>query len=239
MRAVPPQPGQAVEGGCGVPRGSYIRAHGFHAFGRAAGVSGDGAGLCPRGMAARGTRLGRAPGISGRGAAAGGRTRLCRDLCRRGVRRQRARPGRRRDPVRGAGGGLRLDRSLSVDPQHGVVDDRPLWRSRAARPVAAKADPNGPSRQLLPDRTGQRFRCGGIGDPRPPRRRRLRAERRQGVHLGRRHQRHLCRDGQDRRRRRARDLLPGRRKRHTRAVFRQERTQARLEHPADGDGDVR
>ncbi len=227
-RTTPASP-RAYQSGCGPLGGGYIPAHGFHSFARAAGVSGDGARLCARGLAAAGAGLGRAPGVSGRGIAAGGGAGFCRDLCRRGIRRQRARPGRCRDHFRGAGRRLRLDRRLYVDPQHGVVDDRPLWRSRSARPVSAKADPNGPSRQLLPDRARQRLGRGGVGDPRPPRRRRVCAERRQGVHLGRRGQRHLCRDGANRGRGPARHILPRRRKRHTRPVLWQKGKKARLE----------
>ena len=40
---------------------------------------------------------------------------------------------RRDDHLRGTGDRLRLDRRLSVDPQHGGVDDRPLRRRGAAR----------------------------------------------------------------------------------------------------------
>ena len=70
---------------------------------------------------------------------AGGGAGLRRHLCRRRCRRQRARPDRRGADLRGAGGGLRLDRGLSLDPQHGGVDDRPLRRRRAARALSAEA----------------------------------------------------------------------------------------------------
>src|SRR5467141_2830457 len=50
---------------------------GFRAFGRAAGVRGNGAGVCPRGVAAEGGGLGRARRVPGRSAAPGGGARLC------------------------------------------------------------------------------------------------------------------------------------------------------------------
>ena len=64
-----------------------------------------------------------------------------------------------------------LDRRLSLDPQHGVVDDRSLRHARAARAVFARADEHGAPLQLLPDRAGQRFGCGGSRHPRGARRR--------------------------------------------------------------------
>src|SRR3979490_1645081 len=38
-----------------------------------------------------------------------------------------------------------------VDPQHGGLDDRPLRRRGAARPLSAEAEEHGAFRQLLPD----------------------------------------------------------------------------------------
>ena len=73
------------------------------------------------------------------GVAPGGRARLCRHLCRRGVRRQRARAARCGDHLRGTGGRLRLDRRLSLDPQHGGVDDRPLRQRGAARAASCRS----------------------------------------------------------------------------------------------------
>ena len=202
--------------------GAIITRHGFRPLRRAARLSGHRAAVRAGRMAAARAGLGRARGISGGGVAPGGGARLCRHLCARPIRRQRPDAARRDDHLRGVGDRLRLDRRLSVDPQHGGVDDRPLRRRGAARPLSAGADVDGAFRQLLPDRAGQRLRRGGIADPRPARRRRLRAERRQGVHLGRRPQRYLRRDGAHRRARPERHLVPGGRERHAGSVLRQE-----------------
>ena len=64
-------------------------------------------------------------------------------------------------------------------------------------------------------------------------------KRHQGVYFGRRRQRHLCRDGSDRRRGAARHLLPRRRKGRPGLVVWQKGKKARLELAADGDGDLR
>src|SRR5215471_1567351 len=190
-------------------------------------------------MAAARTGLGRARRIPGRSAAPGGRTGVRRDLCRRGVRRQRARPARRNAHLRGACRRLRVDRRLFVDPQHGGVDDRPLRYARAARTVSTPADDNGAFLQLLPDRAGQRFRCRGACHPCRARRRRLRAQWHEGVHLRRLGQRRLCDDGAHRRRGSQRHLLPRRRERRPGAVVRQKGKEARLELAADSNGDLR
>ena len=145
--------------------------------------------------------------------------------------------GRRRDHLRGAGGGLRLDRGLSLDPQHGVVDGRPLWRPRAARPLPARPRQHETPRQLLPDRAGQRLGRSSAGDPRPPRRRRLRAERHQGVHLGRRDLRPLRRDGADRRRGAAGISCLVVEKGAHGPLVRQEGKKLGWNTPADGHGD--
>ena len=51
------------------------------------------------------------------------------------------------------------------------------------------------SGELLPDRAGLRLGCGGAAHPRGARRRSLRAQRPEAVHLRRRQGRPLCRDG--------------------------------------------
>ena len=61
----------------------------------------------------------------------------------------------------------------------------------------------------------------------------------QGVHLGRRRQRHLCRDGADRRPGAKGHLVSRRRKGDARPLVRQEGKKTRLELAADGDGDLR
>ena len=58
----------------------------------------------------------------------------------------------------------RLHRRLHLDPQHGVVDDRPLRLGRAAPALPAAADDHGADRQLLPDRAGLRLRRRGADD---------------------------------------------------------------------------
>ena len=190
-------------------------------------------------MAATRAGLGRTGGISGRGSAQGGGARLCRHLCQGSVRRQRPHAARCRADLRGIGHRLRLDRRLSLDPQHGGLDDRPLWRRGAARPLSAEADVDGAFRELLPDRAGQRLGRRGIADLGAARRRRLRPERHQGLHLGRRHQRYLCRDGAHRRGRPEGHFLPGYRERREGPLLWQEREKARLEHAADRDGHLR
>ena len=64
-------------------------------------------------------------------------------------------------------------------------------------------------------------------------------ERQQGLHLGRRPQRHLCRDAAHRRAGGGRRLDAGGRGGHARPVVRQAGAEARLEQPADGGGDLR
>ena len=205
---------------------------------RAARLSGDRAAVRAGRVAAPRAGLGRARGVSGGGTAPGGGARLRRHLCRRQF---------------GGSGLTRLDATIIfeelatacvstaayLDPQHGGMDDRPLRQRGAARALSAKADVDGAFRQLLPDRAGQRLGRGGAADPRPARRRRLCAERRQGVHLRRRAQRLYVVDGAHRRAGPARHLLPCRRERHAGPVLRQAGEKARLAHPADRDGDLR
>ena len=145
----------------------YICHHGFRALGRAAGVSGDGAGVCARGMAAACARAGTSasefPVAALRAAAALGFA------------------GIYVGEEFGGSGLTRLDAAIIfeelaaacvstaaylIDPQHGGVDDRPLRQSGAARAVSAEADDDGAFRELLPDRAGQRLGRGGARHPR-------------------------------------------------------------------------
>ena len=78
-------------------------------------------------------------------------------------------------------------------------------------PLSASPRQHGIDRELLPDRAGLGLRRRCADDARAARRRRLRARRRQAVHLWRGRQRRLSRDGAHRRGRPVRDLrLPGR-----------------------------
>ena len=61
---------------------------------------------------------------------------------------------------------LRLDRGLSLDPQHGGVDDRSFRRRGAAPPLPAEARADGALRQLLPDRARCRLGRGRAEDAR-------------------------------------------------------------------------
>ena len=105
---------------------------------------------------------------------------------------------------------------LHLDPQHGVLDDRCLWQRHPAPEMAAETLHHGAVGELLPDRAGRRLGCGGAAHPRGARRRSLRAQRPEAVHLRRRQARSLCRDGADRRRRPRRHLDAGDRGRHAR-----------------------
>ena len=114
------------------------------------------------------------------------------------------------------------------------------YRQRHPAPeVAAEALHHGADRKLLPDRAGLRLGCGGAAHPRGARRRSLRAQRPEAVHLRRRRRRPLCRDGADRRRRPRRHLDAGGRGRHARALVRRQRAQDGLERAADPRGDLR
>src|SRR6185369_5404750 len=65
---------------------------------------------------------------------------------------------RRGADFRRAGAGLSVDRRLHLDPQHGRMDDRRLWRRRPARAPAARSLQHGEICQLLPYRA--RLRVG-------------------------------------------------------------------------------
>ena len=154
-------------------------------------------------------------------------------------RRLGADAARRHDHLRGAGAGLHLDRRLYLDPQHGGLDDRRVRRRRAAATLPAEALHHGAFRELLPDRAGLRLRCREPEDARDARRRPLRAQRHQGLHLGRRRLRRLCLHGAHRRGRAARHLVHRGREGHAGALLRRAGEEARLEIAADRDGDVR
>ena len=127
------------------------------------------------------------------------------DLCARGKRRLGADPPRRRADLRSAGDRLPEHRGLSVDPQHGRLDGRPLRLAGTARAIHAEARQHGASGELLPDRARRRLRRGGAEDARAARRRFfLCPRRRQAIHLRRRRGGRLSRDGAHRRRGRRR-----------------------------------
>ena len=158
-------------------------------------------------MAPNARDLGRERDVSGRCAAQGCGAGLRRHLRERRRRRLGAVAARRHHHLRGAGAGLHLDRGLHLDPQHGGLDDRRLRRRQAAPEIPAEALHHGALRQLLPDRAGFRLRCGEPQDQGGARRRSLRAQRIESLHLRRRRLRHLCLHGAHRRRR-ARRAFP-------------------------------
>ena len=98
---------------------------------------------------------------------------------------------------------------------------------------------HGAFRELLPDRAGLRLRRRKPQDARDARRRPLRAERHEGLHLGRRRLGRLCLHGAHRRGRPARHLLHRGGEGHAGALLRRAGEEARLEVAADRDGDVR
>ena len=125
---------------------------------------------------------------------------------------------RRGADLRGAGERLPDRLGLHLHPQHGVVDDRRLRQRRAAPAMAAETLHHGAAGELLPDRARRRLRCGSAEHPRGARRRSLRAQRPEAVHLRRRRRRSLCRDGAHRRRRARRHFDAGDRGQHARPV---------------------
>ena len=64
----------------------------------------------------------------------------------------------------GAGDGLPLDRGLYLDPQHGVVDDRPLRLGCATPPLPAAPRDHGAFVELLPHRAGRGLGRSGAQD---------------------------------------------------------------------------
>ncbi len=82
--------------------------------------------------------------------------------------------------------GCPVDQRLHLDPQHGVVDDRPLRLAGGEAEISALDDHDGKDRQLLPDRAVVRIGRGGAQDQGGAGRRPLCRQRLQGLHLGRR-----------------------------------------------------
>ena len=105
--------------------------------------------------------------------------------------------------------------------------------------MAAPALHHGASGQLLPDRAERRFGRCGADDAGGARWRRLRAQRPEAVHLGRRCRRPLRGDGANRRLRAGRDFDLRRPRRQRRHLARRQRAQDGLERPADPRGGVR
>ena len=122
--------------------------------------------------------------------------------------------------LRGAGAGLHLDRGLHLDPQHGGLDDRRVRRARRSGdsflPKLCTMEHFASYCLTEPD---CRLGCREPEDARDARRRPLRAQRHQGVHLGRRRLRHLCLHGAHRRGRAARHLVHRGREGHARALL--------------------
>ena len=167
---------------------------------------------------------------------AGRRARLRRALCRRGCGGLGLPAARRGDRAGGARRRLHLDGGLCLDPQHGRLDDRRLRERGPAPRVAAEAQFDGVVRELLPDRARQRVGRGLADHKGRARRRGLRAQRRQGVHLGRRERRPLRHHGAHRGRGAGRDHLHRRRGRHAGALLRRAGEEARLALPAHRHG---
>ena len=172
-------------------------------------------------------------------AAGGRRAGVRRAPCARGRGRRRARPARRGDRVRRARRRLHVHGGLSVDPQHGRLDDRRLRNRRSAPALPAQAERDGMVRELLPDRAGSGLGRGRARHPGRARRRCLRGQRREGVHLRRRRLGRLPHHGAHRRRRRGGDIVPCHRTGLRRDVVRRPGEEARLAFPADGDGPFR
>ena len=162
-----------------------------------------------------------------------------RDLLLRGRRRQRiAQVGRGAD-LRTGGHRRSDDSRIPVHPQHVRVDGGPLRHHRAAQGVGAAAGVGGGGCQLLSDRAVRGVRCGSAAHQGGARRDRLRARRRQAIHLRRRLVGRLHHSGPNRRRWTARHLGVYRREGHCRAEFRRAGAEDGLACPADRAGDPR
>ena len=146
----------------------------------------DGAGVCRGKNRAARDPLGRGEAFPGRRDARGGKPRHRRRLYPRRRRRLRHDAVRCRADLRGAGAGLPDRVGLHLHPQHGVVDDRCVRQRHPAPQMAAKTLHHGAAGELLPDRAGLRLGRGGAAHPRGARRRSLRAQRPEAVHLRRR-----------------------------------------------------
>ena len=105
--------------------------------------------------------------------------------------------------------------------------------------VDAEARLDGVAVELLPDRARRRLRCRRAQDHGRARRRPLRAQRHQAVHLRRRRHRLLFRVRAHRRRGRRRHLGVRGDEGHARPLLRREREEDGLERAADAPGDLR
>src|SRR3546814_1904800 len=82
-----------------------------------------------------------------------------------------ARPARIRADHGGDGLWLPLHLGLHLDPQHGLVDDRPFRRAAGQGQISARPRDDGHARELLPHRTVVGLGRGGAQDEGGPRRR--------------------------------------------------------------------
>ena len=105
--------------------------------------------------------------------------------------------------------------------------------------IPAEALHHGAFRELLPDRAGFRLGRREPEDQGRARRRSLRAERLEGVHLRRRRLRHLRLHGAHRRRGTEGHFLHRGGEGHARTLLRRAGEEARLEIAADRDGELR
>ena len=140
---------------------------------------------------------------------------------------------------RGARDGRPLGRRLHHDPQHGGVDDRHLRHRVAAPGVAPAPRRHDRLRGVLPHRAGCGIGCRRHHHERDPLGRRLRADGRQAVHLGRGRSIRLCRHGAHGRAGRPRHHGVPRARRDSRAVVRGQGAEDGLEGPAHPPGDPR
>ena len=185
--------------------------------------------------------LGRGEAFPRRRAARGRAAGLRRHLCGRGAWRGRARARRCRAGVRGAGQRVPVHGRVPDHPQHGRLDDLPVRQRRPARALPAEAHQRRAFRQLLPDRAGLGLGCGGAEDAR----RAGAATRSIGVNgtkafiSGGGISDLYVDDAAHRRGRAARHFLRCRREGHAGPLLRHAGEEARLEQPADGDGEFR
>ena len=133
--------------------------NGFRPFRGSARLSGDRARFRPRRNDAPCAGVGRGRDLPGGHAAAGGGARFRRPLCARRCRRLGALAAGCGDHLRGAGAGLRVDRRLYFDPQHGCLDDRCVRQRGTAPALYSRPLHDEDIRELLPHRAGCRLRC--------------------------------------------------------------------------------
>eukprot|EP01139_Manchomonas_bermudensis_P025073 Amastigsp_a844223_12.p2 type:complete len:230 gc:universal Amastigsp_a844223_12:407-1096(+) len=117
------------------------------------------------------------------------------------------------------------------------MDGGHLWHGRAAQGACAWACVDGCPRLVLPHRAVVRLRCGRAAHHGRGGRRRLCSERREGVHLRRRGDRRVPRDGAHRRGRRQRHLVLHRRRQVEGALVRNQTAQDGMELSADAPRD--